>query len=212
MIPYESPAFKVDAYNCPHCNAFAEQTWRAVYISLPRGWTAIEKLWHSTCSRCKKYSLWHYEKMIYPEDAGVPPPNSDLSSDIIADYSEAKGIVNKSPRGATALLRLCVQKLCVQLGEKGSNINTDIAKLVKVGLPVEIQQSLDIVRVIGNNAVHPGVIDISDDATTASELFGLVNLIADVMITQKNKIRELYESLPEEKRKEIEERDKGKAT
>ncbi len=212
MIPYEPPAFHLDAFNCPHCNAYSEQTWSPTRFYRQGSHWGLDDLLHAFCSHCRKYSLWHFEKMIYPEDAGVPPPNPDLTEDIIADYSEAKGIVNKSPRGAAALLRLCVQKLCVQLGEKGNNINTDIANLVKIGLPVEIQQSLDIVRVIGNNAVHPGEIDISDDTDTALKLFELVNVISDVMITQKKKIKELYESLPKSKLKAIEERDKGKST
>jgi hypothetical protein len=39
----------------------------------------------------------------------------------------------------------------------------DIGELVKAGLPLEIQQSLDIVRVVGNNQVHPGILDVRDD-------------------------------------------------
>ncbi|WP_424033423.1 DUF4145 domain-containing protein [Methylocella sp.] len=49
-----------------------------------------------------------------------------------------------------------MQKLCVELGEKGKNIDDDIANLVKKGLSPELQQALDILRVIGNEAVHHG--------------------------------------------------------
>ncbi len=93
-------------------------------------------------------------------------------------------------------MRLCIQKVCEQLGEKGKKIDDDIAALVKRGLPITVQQALDIVRVVGNNAVHPGQIDLKDDQDTAMSLFGLVNLIAQIMITQPKEVAALYGSLP----------------
>lgn len=146
--------------------------------------------------------------MIYPDASGILPPNPDLNQDIQDDYMEARAIVNKSPRGASALLRLCIQKLCQQLGEPGKNINDDISALVKKELPATMQKALDIVRVIGNNAVHPGQIDLKDDKETANKLFELVNLIAQVMITQPKEIDRLYGTLPETARNAIEDRDK----
>ncbi|MEJ2900556.1 hypothetical protein [Acinetobacter sp. NS-4] len=38
------------------------------------------------------------------------------------DFEEAVSIVNKSPRGAAALLRLVVQKLMIEINEKGSEL------------------------------------------------------------------------------------------
>ena len=149
--------------------------------------------------------------MISPDESNIVPPNTDLNDDIKADYNEATSIVNKSPRGAAALLRLCVQKLCKQLGESGDNLDRDIGNLVKKGLPGNIQKALDIVRVIGNNAVHPGQIDITDDIDTASRLFELVNHIAEIMITHPKKVDEMYNKLPEEKRKAIGKRDSSGA-
>jgi biotin operon repressor len=146
--------------------------------------------------------------MIYPDFLPVLPPNPDLNQDIQQDYKEAASILKKSPRGACALLRLALQKLMVQLGKSGKNLNDDIAKLVKEGLPQKIQRALDIVRVIGNNAVHPGQIDIRDDENTGYKLFELINLIAESMITRAKEIDKLYNSLPEDQRKAIEERDK----
>ena len=124
MIPYKPPKFREEAFNCPHCNAYAKQTWRTI-VSYP-GRIEIEDLELAVCTHCDNYTLWHFEKMIYPEDSGVQPPNPDLRDEIKGDYLEAKSIANKSPRGAAALLRLCIQKLCVQLGEKGKNLNDDI--------------------------------------------------------------------------------------
>ena len=86
------------------------------------------------------------------------------------------------------------------LGEKGKNIDDDIASLVGKGLNPLVQQSLDVVRVIGNEAVHPGVMNLKDDRETAATLFGLVNAIAEQLITNPKTVQALYEKLPESKR------------
>ena len=150
--------------------------------------------------------------MVYPDSSPAPFPNPDLPDDIKADYEEARTIISRSPRGACALLRLCVQKLCGFLGESGKDINADIAALVKKGLNPKIQKSLDIVRVIGNEAVHPGQIDLRDQPATATQLCSLLNVIADAMITQPKVIESLYAGLPETKLQQIEQRDKSKRT
>lgn len=94
-----------------------------------------------------------------------------------------------------------------ELREKGKNIDDDIASLVKKGLSPLVQQSLDAVRVIGNEAVHPGTLDLKDDRDTATRLFDLVNIIAEQMISNPKHVKEIYEKIPEEKRKAIERRD-----
>jgi len=173
------------------------------------GNTQAPELRLSQCTHCQKLTIWLNQKMIYPDVTGIPTANPDMDKDIIDDYNEASSILNKSPRGATALLRLAIQKLCKQLGEEGKNINDDIANLVKKGLSPMIQQSLDVVRVIGNNAVHPGQIDLKDDVVIANKLFNLVNIIAQVMISQPKEIEKLYGGLPENQKKAIEKRDKS---
>jgi len=105
------------------------------------------------------------------------------------------------------LLRLAVQKLCIQLGENGKDINTDIGNLVKSGLSPTIQQALDVLRVIGNESVHPGQIDLRDDPATAQALFRLLNKIAETMITEPKQIQEIYDKIPDAKKKAIEVRD-----
>ena len=71
-----------------------------------------------------------------------------------------------------------------------------------------VQHALDAVRVIGNEAVHPGTLDLKDDRDTAMRLFGLMNIIAEQMISNPKHIKELYDKLPESKRTAIEKRDK----
>ena len=62
-------------------------------------------------------------------------------------------------------------------------------------------------RVIGNNAVHPGQVDLKDDTDTAEALFGCVNLITDAMISQPKRIESLYSKLPKSAREAIDRRD-----
>ena len=87
------------------------------------------------------------------------------------------------------------------------NINTDIGNLVKKGLPEIVQQSLDIVRVTGNDAVHPGQID-TDNPETVAQLFELTNVIIEYMIALPKKVSGIYSSLPSQKIEGIKQRDK----
>ena len=119
-------------------------------------------------------------------------------------------IVQRSPRGAGALLRLALQKLMPHLGEKGKNMNGDIASLVASGLDPGMQQALDALRVIGNNAVHPGELDLQDNVETVGSLFGLINYIVEQRISHPKKLQELYNALPEGARAAIADRDTTK--
>ena len=146
--------------------------------------------------------------MLYPDIGRAPQPNSDLPKPVSEIYLEAASISTKSPRGAAALLRLAVQFLCKELGEEGENINKDIAELVKKGLPERVQQALDIVRVTGNNAVHPGQIDV-DDAEVVGKLFELINVITEYTISMPQRIGDIYSDLPETAISQIENRDEN---
>jgi hypothetical protein len=140
----------------------------------------------------------------------LPKPHKDMPASVREDYEEAQDVFPYSARSAAALLRLALQKLCKELGEKGKNINADIGSLVKKGLSEHIQQALDIMRVVGNEAVHPGVINIRDNPEIAMELFSLINEIVEDQIAMKQRIKARYDSLPPNKLKGIEDRDAKK--
>lgn len=144
--------------------------------------------------------------MLMPDSGTAPQPIPDLPTEVKAVYLEAAAISAKSPRGAAALLRLGIQILCRELGEPGKDINTDIGSLVQKGLPERVQQALDIVRVTGNNAVHPGQIDV-DDPEVVAELFIIINLIALYLITMPAKLSALYSKLPQNALAQIKKRD-----
>jgi hypothetical protein len=164
----------------------------------------------SRCFNCKELSVWVYDTQLFPRQVGGPPANPDTPDHIRADYDEASMILDASPRGAAALLRLCIQKLCKHLGQPGKDINADIGAMVASGVGSHIQKALDAVRVIGNNAVHPGTIDLKDDRPTAETLFRLFNLIVEKTVSEQKLVDAVYATLPPGALKAIEARDKPK--
>lgn len=99
----------------------------------------------------------------------------------------------------------------MHLGQPGKDINADIGALVKRGLPKMMQQALDTVRVIGNEAVHPGTMSNEDHAGQVNSLFKLINLIVQHMITDPKEVEAMFAELPAAKRAGIEARDKPKS-
>ncbi len=233
-MDFVSPSIELTAFNCPHCKAFSHQIWNSVHASqifsqnkpsstLYHNFRfpfisnepeevcthTVINLMISLCYNCKGLSIWVYDRMVFPFQEKAPPANTDMPDEIRQIYNEASSILHLSPKGAAALIRLALQKLIIHLGYKGKNLNEDISELVAKGMKTEIQMSLDIVRVMGNNAVHPGKINLSDDQDTALSLFKILNLITEELITQPKKVSETYNSLPEESRKAIEKRGKS---
>lgn len=234
---YVPPSVRETAFNCPYCRAFSHQEWFGLGArELPKAQNAVDGLVNalsyqqenaptlfelkhgqnnigvssalaSRCVSCNKITIWVNNSIAYPQTGEAPAANPDMPDDIRRDYDEASTILDQSPRGAAALIRLAIQKLCKELGQPGKNINDDIGALVKGGLDPRVQQALDAVRVIGNSAVHPGQIDLRDDRATAETLFKLLNLVVDKTISEPKHVAEVFASLPEGAVKAIEKRD-----
>lgn len=197
-MKYVVPKRGSSSFTCPHCGVLARQYAYSVTDGSLGGsnqYSSNDWLSSSVCEHCGKATLWNGVTMIYPNRGNAPQPNQDMPTDVLTDYEEAARISNQSPKAAAALLRLAIQRLCVHLGGDGKNINADIGNLVKNGLPPIVQKSLDVVRVIGNNAVHPGQID-TDSAEIVGHLFHLVNLITETMISTPARVDALYANLP----------------
>lgn len=205
---------------CPYCKTFAAHSWvhglpnKLIFPDMaPMYYVIILAI----CQSCGKGSYWlsnssaeREEVLLFPNfTSGYPEPNIDMPPEIETVYFEAAKVIDDSPRASAALTRLAIDKLTSLLEPEGKDINQRIGNLVKQGLPVEIQQSLDIVRVIGNNAVHPGEIDLTntDNKDIASSLLELLNIIVDNRISQPRKISEMYNNLPKGALKAIEKRD-----
>ena len=224
-MKYISPELNKNNYTCPYCNTIAEQKWdktfihRAYYMNqyyfsnnmtkIPKDEDLCKTIHVATCNVCHKEQIWFDGKMLVPSVSNVPVPLEEMPEKVKEIYNEARAVFPTSFKAAAALLRLALQYLCVELGGDGKNINDDIGKLVKdKNLPVQIQKALDVIRVAGNNAVHPGIIDLEDEKTSAVKLFEMINFIVDNQIIQPKKIEEFYNSLPEKALDGIEKRDK----
>lgn len=231
---YFSPEHAKGQFHCPHCSVYAKQRWshltavsdiytqqnefnritRRSNISglTPTSGNLQEQWTISICEHCSAMIIWLGTSIIYPKKIQVEQPNKDLDADIQSDYLEAANVLTDSPRSAAAILRLALQKLCKQLGERGKDINDDIGALVKKGLNPAIQKSLDALRITGNNAVHPGELDLKEDIERVVKLFGLINFIAEKMITELKEIDSFYAGLPEKAKQAIEKRDGSNAS
>lgn len=191
-----SPVVNARSFTCPLCGVLSLHTWFSATIELQNTVNANPKIIRTArCNHCLKFTVWRNDEMLYPNTGSSPFPNPDMPETVNKLYLEAASVSNMSPRGAAALLRLALQILCKELGEKGENINHDIKSLVSKGLPPLVQQSLDIVRVTGNDAVHPGQID-TDNVEVVNNLFNLINVIVEYMISLPKQINGIYEGLP----------------
>lgn len=227
MNKYVAPTFKGAAYHCPHCNTYSHMLWGSLVSNRSKGYPKEIHYICATCSHCDKENIWRVTSlyksdlpflsrsqngdMIYPDTMIAPTPSDDMPDDIKEDYLEAASIYQKSPRGAVALLRLGLQKLCVHLGGEGKNINADLAKLAEDELvSKKLIRSADIIRIVGNNAVHPGTISDDDFEDVSFKLFALINMIVQQGITEPKEVDNMFGSLPEGPRQAAENRDKPK--
>ena len=64
--------------------------------------------------------------------------------------------------------------------------------MVLKGLNPLVQKSLDALRITGNNAVHPGEINLQEEPERVIKLFELINFIANKMITEPKEIEGFY--------------------
>ena len=219
LSKYIHPDNLKESFTCPHCGTLSLMHYSVIEYPYPgykpildakdmkrgTGWVQI-----AICHNCKQKTIWIDNIYIYP-DIVAETPNNDMPESVKQLYNEAALIYNKSPRAACALLRLAIDRLCDELGETDGDLNNKIGALVEKGLPKLVQQALDVVRVIGNKAVHPGQIAFDvDDKDTAVCLMHLLNIIVERMISEPKEIGVLFQSLPDSAKKSILKRDGDK--
>jgi len=190
MSKYVEPSFLTTSFTCTHCETYAQQNWNQVRrLELIQGkdevkaeMEILDNYYFTKCQACSNITFWIKDptpninhKLIFPKKSPTPPSSEYLPDNVKDVYKEASGVFVESPRASAALLRLACQMLMPYLEESGENLNKDIKNLVENGLPSRIQKALDTLRVTGNHAVHPGTIDINDNAEIALGIFTALN-------------------------------------
>lgn len=205
----ESPEPTSHGYPCPHCEHRSWVSHSKLYFVV-RDVPELAPLFeHHRCFNCQGVILWYDGQPVYPTAAAGPIANEDMPELVRKDFNEARKVAPISPRGAAALLRVSIDRLTLDLvsEQEGSTLDKRIGVLVARGLDPKVQRMLDVVRVIGNEAAHPGSVDFDASPELVAALFWVVNEICAEMLTKPRRLEELYDALPAPKLLGIEQRD-----
>lgn len=210
LLGNREPAASREAFHCPQsaCGVYAKQRWGDIYTAAGVGGVHQLPGWsNALCEACGGVSVWLGDTLVYPAKKSGPKPAADMPAEVLAIYEEARDVSPYSKKSAAGLLRLALQMLVDDLEPGSSSINTKIGTLVKRGLDSQVQQAMDVLRVLGNEAVHPGTIDLDADDALLPALFGLVNLIVEQVVTRPKHVGGLFGLLPPSKLEQITKRD-----
>jgi hypothetical protein len=133
----------------------------------------------SSCDSCSGFALWVGERLAFPMNVDKTPAL------VGEDLEEAAAILNKSPRGATALMRVCIQKLMPLLKQDGKSLDNSMSSLVRKGLEVEIQQAMEVLQVLGNDPVQPTSLDTQEDKEMALRFVDSLKAILERRMLKK---------------------------
>jgi len=225
----ESPKYGDKAFVCPHCSSYAQQEWHFIVTMsrpIPNGYASEDyveyyeltsasdpfievKIAFSDCKVCSESAVWVKGKLIHPNKRIIEKPHELMPKEVKEIYDEAAAVYDISPRSSAALLRLGLEILLPYLGADKAKINTMIQQLVEERKAIgRVQKAMDALRVIGNDAVHPGVIDLEgrDDKEVSLALFKITNYIVAETLGSDDMIEDLYSLLPGRVKEGIENR------
>jgi hypothetical protein len=115
----------------------------------------------SNCHNCNGFSLWVSGLLVFPTKL-------DKTSEFVEeDLEEAAAILNKFPRGTTALMRVCIQKLVPLLEDNGKKLNQRVSSLVRKGLEMEMQQATEVLKFLRGDSAQLNSLESQADRETA---------------------------------------------
>src|ERR1700730_14725064 len=155
----------------------------------------------SRCYPCKGFTVWVRDRLVFPIRGDEPPDVVEVDFEEVAedvqetaedkevseDFEEAAAILNKFPRGAAALTRVCIQNMMPLLKENAKNLDENISSLVRKGLEVEIQQAMDVLQVVRKNPSQTTEVDLKEENETAKKFFNSLERILERRMLKKTR-------------------------
>jgi hypothetical protein len=132
----------------------------------------------SSCNNCNGYSLWVSGLLVFPTRMDKTP---ELAQE---DIDEAAAILDKFPRGATALLCVYIQKLVPLLEDSGKELSQRVSSLVRKGLEVEMQQATEVLRVLRNDSTQLNPLESQADRETALRFLDSLKVVLERRMLQ----------------------------
>ncbi|MFV9424939.1 DUF4145 domain-containing protein [Microbacterium sp. S1037] len=134
-----------------------------------------------------------------------------MPADARAIFVEAALVAPASKRAAAALARASLEILLKQLfpDSQARNMQERIGEIRQHVRPT-LWKLLTTLRVVGNDALHSStdgnvVIDLTgDEDDILDPLLGAINLLVEELITQPSAADEIYNMVPENKRRQAE--------
>ena len=164
MAEKVNPQFKLTAFNCPNCSAFAKQFWSfaelfdiaTIAYNSPTWQSRLDGFSFARCEHCSEISVWKEKQMIFPLLTDRDFDLTHVPKYLAEDYSEACIILSLSPKASAALSRRCLQALLREQGFLDKSLFNEIQNAIdSKTLPSHITDSIDAIRNIGNFAAHP---------------------------------------------------------
>lgn len=63
MMPYVPPSYQKSAFNCPTCNAYANQKWSELHHVVDSRHMNAAEYKVALCTHCNKLSVWYQSNM-----------------------------------------------------------------------------------------------------------------------------------------------------
>ena len=147
---------------CPICFKCIHASWGRIMSS---GLTSVDHLYQfyvMKCPACHNDLLQYVDEnqnkgFLLPLTQKRKPLPDFIPKEYVKLYEESYSVLQLSPRASAALSRTCLQLLLREYGKvRQGKLFDEIQQVIdSKELPVELEQTIDIIRQNGNNASHP---------------------------------------------------------